>query len=461
MTALVIQNATLLDGTGADPRRKASVTVEDGRITRVGATSKSPPKSDATVIDADGRFLLPGLTDAHVHFAITEGGGGMTRPVAAHALLIARYIEASLDQGFTTVRDAGALDPAWAGVVSRGLLRGPRLLPSGAFLSQTGGHGDWRASYQDEMPESVPGLFLASVLCDGPDAVRKAAREQLRRGATQIKVMASGGAASPTDPIDATQFTVEELAAAVEEAAVRDTYVLAHAYHPKSIRNCIAAGVRSIEHGNLLDERTARAMAKAGTYLVPTLVTYEVLAERGLEMGLPRTSHEKIKYVGASGEESVRIAMAAGVKIGSGSDLLGPPMDLKARELVLQARVQGAMGAIVSATRINAEIFGMSDEHRHRREGQARRPHPRRRRPARGHQRPHRGRERPPRHARGPRRQRPRRPQLADYEIGGHPGGRSFGSAATSRRIRSASTLSTSPSQSTSPLHRRSPRTAG
>jgi imidazolonepropionase-like amidohydrolase len=362
MTATIIQNATLIDGTGRPPRRKTSVTIEDGRITRVGPTARTKTVPDAKVIDADERFLLPGLTDAHVHFAITEGGGNMTRPLAAHALLIARYIESSLDQGFTTVRDAGALDPAWAGVVERGLLRGPRLLPSGAFLSQTGGHGDWRAAYQDDMPASVPGIFLASVLCDGPDAVRRAARDQLRRGATQIKVMASGGAASPTDPIDAAQFTVEELTAAVEEASVRDTYVLAHAYHPKSIRNCIAAGVRSIEHGNLLDERTARAMARAGTFLVPTLVTYEVLAERGLEMGLPKVSHEKIKYVGASGEESVRIAMAAGVKIGSGSDLLGPPMDLKARELVLQARVQGAMGAIESATRINAEIFGMADK---------------------------------------------------------------------------------------------------
>jgi len=174
-------------------------------------------------------------------------------------------------------------------------------------------------------------------------------------------VMASGGAASPTDPIDSTQFTVDELRAAVEEAEVRDTYVLAHAYHPKSIANCLDAGVRSIEHAKLLDEGTAQRMAREGAFMVPTLVTYEVLAERGEELGMAKTSVEKIRYVGASGEESVRIAMAAGVRIGSGSDLLGEPMREKARELVLQAGVMGAMGAIVAATKTNAELFGMAD----------------------------------------------------------------------------------------------------
>jgi imidazolonepropionase-like amidohydrolase len=259
------------------------------------------------------------------------------------------------------VRDAGGLDPAWAGVVEQGLLRGPRILPSGSFLSQTGGHGDWRQPHMDSLEPGVAGLIAGPAIVDGADAMRRAARDQLRRGATQIKVMASGGAASPTDPIDATQFTVEELRAAVEEAAVRDTYVLAHAYHPKSIANCLEAGVRSIEHGNLLDEATAKRMAAEGAFLVPTLVTYEVLDQRAKELGIPDHVAEKIRYVGKTGEESVRIAMEAGVRIGSGSDLLGAPMAEKARELVLQARVMGAMGAIVAATRTNAELFGMAE----------------------------------------------------------------------------------------------------
>ena len=361
MTSLLLHNATLIDGTGADPRSGVSIAVEDGRIVRVGAAASVKAAEGATVIDCSGRFLLPGLTDAHVHFAATEADGRVTRPLAAFSLKVAAFIEAALDEGFTTVRDAGGLDPAWAQVVARGLLRGPRILPSGSFLSQTGGHGDWRQPHMDSMEAGVAGLVAGPAIVDGPDEVRRAARDQLRRGATQIKVMASGGAASPTDPIDATQFTVEELRAAVEEAAVRSTYVLAHAYHPKSIAQCMDAGVRSIEHGNLLDEETAARMAKEGTFLVPTLVTYEVLSERGEELGMARSSVEKIRYVGKSGEESVRIAMAAGVLIGSGSDLLGAPMSEKARELALQARVMGQMGAIVAATRTHAELFGMLD----------------------------------------------------------------------------------------------------
>ena len=213
----------------------------------------------------------------------------------------------------------------------------------------------------DTLEAGVAGLIAGPVICDGPDEVRRAARDQLRRGATQIKVMASGGAASPTDPIDATQFTVAELRAAVEEAEVRSTYVLAHAYHPKAIANCLEAGVRSIEHGNLLDEETAAKMAAAGAFLVPTLITYAVLSEQGEKLGMAKSSVEKIRYVERSGLESVRIAIAAGVRIGSGSDLLGAPMTQKAQELPLQARVMGAMGAIVAATRTNAELFGLQD----------------------------------------------------------------------------------------------------
>jgi imidazolonepropionase-like amidohydrolase len=361
MTSLILRGATLIDGTGTDPRPGVSVAVDGGCIARVGPTDALEAEGGARVIDCFGRFLLPGLTDAHVHLAATEPDGRITRPLAAYALRVAAFIEETLDQGFTTVRDAGGLDPAWAQVVDSGLLRGPRILPSGGFLSQTGGHGDWRLPYQDSIEMGIGGLVAGFAIVDGTDEVRRAARDQLRRGATQIKVMASGGAASPTDPIDATQFTVEELRAAVEEAAVRDTYVLAHAYHPKSIANCLEAGVRSIEHGNLLDEETAKRMAAEGAFLIPTLVTYEMLGEHGERLGMAKSSVEKIRYVGKTGEESVRIAMQAGVRIGSGSDLLGAPMSQKARELVLQARVMGAMGAIVAATRTNAELFGMAD----------------------------------------------------------------------------------------------------
>lgn len=359
----ILHNLTLIDGTGADPRPGKSVEVKEGRIARVLDAGKVRGQEEARVIDLAGAFLLPGLTDAHVHLGLTEANGAPTQPWAEWAARVTGFLGQALDQGFTTVRDAGALDPAWARVVEKGVVRGPRLLPSGAFISQTGGHGDWRASYQQSDPvQPIPGLFAGYVLADGPDAVRKAAREELRRGATQIKVMASGGVASPTDPIDATQFTVEELRAAVEEAEARGAYVLAHAYHPKSIAQCLEAGVRSIEHGNLLDEETAARMAKAGTFLVPTLITYDILAEGGEKLGFTSYQVQKLQQVWKAGEESVRIAARAGVKIGSGSDLLGPAMSLKARELVIKARILSPMEAIVSATRTNAELFGMADE---------------------------------------------------------------------------------------------------
>src|SRR5438093_9811522 len=219
MTSLLIHNAALIDGTGADPRPGVSVLVEDARIARIAPASALKPDRETTVIDATGRFLLPGLTDAHVHFSATEADGRTTRPLAAFALRVAAFIEEALDQGFTTVRDAGGLDPAWAGVVARGLLHGPRILPSGSFLSQTGGHGDWRLPHVDELDATIAGLLAGPVICDGPDEMRRATRDQLRRGSTQIKVMASGGAAPPTDPIDATQFTVDEPRVTVEETA--------------------------------------------------------------------------------------------------------------------------------------------------------------------------------------------------------------------------------------------------
>jgi imidazolonepropionase-like amidohydrolase len=360
MNAYVLQNATLIDGTGTDPVPGTSVRIEGGRITVVGASAAA---QDETTLDLDGCYLLPGLTDAHVHFALTEPNGAPTQPWVDWFARVSAFMSDTLDQGFTTVRDAGALDPAWSRAIDRGLVRGPRLLASGSFISQTGGHGDWRSPHQSEHPVGpIAGMFAGYVLADGEDAVRRAAREELRRGASQIKVMASGGVASPADPLEGVQFTVDELRAAVGAAEAHGTYVLAHAYHPRSIRQCIEAGVHSIEHGNLLDEETAALMAQAGSFLVPTLITYDVLAAAGPALGFSKFQEEKLAMVHKAGEEAVRIAKAAGVKIGSGSDLLGAAMNMKARELVLKARILSPMEAIVSATRTNAELFGMADE---------------------------------------------------------------------------------------------------
>src|SRR2546422_4575593 len=210
MTSLFLHNATLIDGTGPPPRPGVSVLIADGRIARIAPAGALKPDREATVIDATERFLLPGLTDAHVHFSANEADGRATRPLAAFALRVAAFIEETLDQGFTTVRDAGGLDPAWAQVVAKGLLRGPRILPSGAFLSQTGGHGDWRAPHQDTIEHGIGGLYAGFVICDGADDVREAAPHQLRPRATQIQVMASRGAAPPTQAIHPTQLTLPD-----------------------------------------------------------------------------------------------------------------------------------------------------------------------------------------------------------------------------------------------------------
>jgi len=310
--------------------------------------------------------LMPGLTDAHVHIGAVDVNildQHRERPSNLTALLMARIMEETLMQGFTTVRDAGGADWSFKAAVERGVIEGPRLLVSDKPLSQTGGHGDWRRRSETQPPEIFcPTAGMRSVVCDGADEVRKAAREQLRLGADQIKVMASGGAMSPADELAATQYQIEEIRAAVEEAEAARTYVMAHAYNDGSVRNCLHAGVRSIEHGNLIDEETARLMCEAGVYLVPTLVTYEAISEEGKNHGVPDDVIRKIDEARALGIRALRHAHEAGVRIASGSDLLGPLQDRKARELEIKTEVMSPMEALVSATRTNAELFGMQGE---------------------------------------------------------------------------------------------------
>jgi imidazolonepropionase-like amidohydrolase len=360
----VLWNATLIDCTGRDPRPGMAVVVEGERIARITSVDALTPPRDAEAINCEGLCVLPGLTDAHVHLGIvgTDMTGMGREPGAVLALRLARVIEETLDAGFTTVRDAGGIDSGWAHAVQSGLLRGPRILPSGSMLSQTGGHGDWRPRFADEPPpRSVPGLISFPELCDGSDAVRRAAREQLRRGATQIKVMASGGAMSPADELEHSQFTVEEMGAAVHEAKAAGTYVLAHAYAPRAIANALEAGVESIEHGNFMDEETAHAIKARGAWYVPTLVTYEMIDRHGEAQGIPKNNLRKIRQAKARGEEAVRIAHEAGVPIGSGSDLLAAMQPFKTTELTLKARVLGNMGALISATQTNAKLFRMEE----------------------------------------------------------------------------------------------------
>lgn len=360
MTSLLFHDAVIFDCTGADPKSGMSVLVDDGRISRVATTSAiGAPAVDRT-IDCAARTLMPGLTDAHVHFGAVDTGAPEQEPQShvSYVLKVAENIRLALDEGFTTVRDAGGLDPAYAVAVASGQLPGPRILPSGSFLTITGGHGDHRSPWSDQAEHSIPGLVAHSEIVDGADQVRRAARTQLRRGATQVKLMVSGGVMSPNDPLESVQFSVPEIRAAVEEAQAFGKYVMAHAHTSASMQNAISAGVRSLEHGSMLDEATARGIVQAGAFIVPTTVILEILLRW---QGMPEFSRQKAERVLAKTAESVRMAQAAGVNMGSGSDLLGPRQRRRAAEIVTKSRLLGAKEAVLSATITNARLFNLEE----------------------------------------------------------------------------------------------------
>jgi imidazolonepropionase-like amidohydrolase len=362
---MLLTNAFLVDCVRNEPHERASVIVEGDAIKEIRFGDSGPTAGHDSIVDCSGMTLMPGLTDAHVHIGAVDVNildQHREYPSNLTALLMAGILTDTLMQGFTTVRDAGGADWSFKAAVERGVVEGPRLLVSDKPLSQTGGHGDWRRRSETQSPEIFcPTAGMRSVVCDGADAVRRAAREQLRLGADQIKIMASGGAMSPADELAATQYQIAEIRASVEVAEAAGTYVMAHAYNDGSVRNCLEAGVRSIEHGNLIDEETAASIARSNTYLVPTLVTYEALSDEGDAYGVPENVIRKIDEAREVGIRALRYAYEAGAKIASGSDLLGPLQDRKARELEIKTEVMSPMESLMSATKTNAELFGLQD----------------------------------------------------------------------------------------------------
>ncbi len=365
MTTLLITDAALLDVETGTVHPGSSVRVEGERIVEVAHGRALDASPDDRVVDAHGRTLMPGLIDAHVHAALTtlDLAALAQRPQSRIGIEAKDVLEGMLRRGFTTVRDAGGLDRGMQEALDAGLVRGPRVFRSGRVLSQTGGHGDTHP------PSNEPHLCAGEVvstqfahIADGPDAVRRAVREELKGGAHQVKVMAGGGVATPTDPIDMVQYTVEEIRAAVQEAASRRTYAFAHAYVPDAIIQAVEAGVRSIEHGNLLDEHAAAVMAAHGTFLVPTLVVYEQIAELGRQWGFPAASLAKLDDVRAAGQRAIRLALAAGVRVGFGTDLLGETHAAQSRELLLRAEVQSPIDVLRSATVVNADLLNRAGE---------------------------------------------------------------------------------------------------
>ena len=363
MTQILFENAALLDLERGERRPGTSVLVEHDRIVEVSEGSLKA--AGARRIDLGGRTLMPGLIDAHVHAVLTtmDLAALEKKPVTLVANEARVVLEGMLARGFTSVRDAGGADWGLAQAVERGLIRGPRLFFSGRVLSQTGGHGDF--SPRDEHPQLCAcGIRSSgfSHVADGVDAVRKAAREELRRGAHQVKIMASGGVASPSDPIWNLQYSEEEMRTVVEEARSWRTYAMAHAYTPEAIARAVRSGVRTIEHGNLIDAATAALMAERGAFLVPTLVTYFKIEELGRALGFPAVSQRKVKDVLDAGLASLEIARDAGVPMGFGTDLLGETHAHQSQEFAIRARVQTPLEILRSATLVNAAILGRSGE---------------------------------------------------------------------------------------------------
>ena len=338
------------------------VLVEDGRVVAVGGEEVLAPDGVRTV-DAAGRTVMPGLVDAHVH--VTAATADLTAQaewsgsyVTAHA---ARTMAAMLARGFTTVRDVGGADHGLAAAVEEGLLAGPRLFFGGKALSQTGGHGDGRSPGRSAPLDTSCSHGLALV-CDGADAFRRAAREQLRTGAHHVKLMLSGGVASPTDRIDSTQSSDAEVRAVVEEAAAQNRYVTGHAYTARAVNRGLRLGVRGIEHGNLVDEESLGLFVEHGAFLVPTLVTYQSLDREGADLGLPPASVAKVADVLDAGLDALDRATRAGVDVVFGTDLLGGMHRHQSQEFAIRAQVQSGAQVLASATTTAAALLQREGE---------------------------------------------------------------------------------------------------
>jgi imidazolonepropionase-like amidohydrolase len=338
----------------------SEVLIEDGVIREVGP--RPIASSSADVIGLGGRTLMPGLIDCHVHVIAASANLGLNAAmpsslIAAHA---ARIMEGMLRRGFTAVRDAGGADHGLVLAQENGLIKGPRLFISGKALTQTGGHADYRGRFDRRSAEHYADrLGTLGRVADGVSEVRRAAREEVKAGARFIKIMANGGISSPTDPIHYFGYSREEITAAVEEAVSAGTYVLAHLYTDDAIRRAVECGVRSVEHGNLVTPETAQLMKERSAFVVPTLVTFNALAEEGASLGLPPDSVDKIEAVRSAGLASLETFRAAGVPMGYGTDLLGEMHRHQSREFLIRKEVLPAPEIIASATSIAAKIIGM------------------------------------------------------------------------------------------------------
>jgi imidazolonepropionase-like amidohydrolase len=365
MTRIVIEGARIFDGISEDCPQGMFILIEDGRIREISA--KPIPVSTGGRIDVRGQTLMPGLIDLHIHanashmnLAKADRAGDAYR--TAHAV---RMLGHALDCGFTTVRDVGGGDYSLARAIEEGLIRGPRFFYAGKHLSMTGGHGDDRHGDESHHTHGYCscGAFNAGgVVVDGVAECIKAAREELRRGAHCIKIMGSGGIASPTDPYWMNQYREDEIRAVVGETAERRTYTAAHCHPAAAIRRCVNFGVRCIEHGTLIDDDTARFVSARGAYIVPTIVTLHALVEQGSRLGLPGVQLAKARYIVEQANAGLETMRRVGVKVGFGTDLLGETYREQCREFTLRGQIFTPVEILRQATSMGAEVLMQTGE---------------------------------------------------------------------------------------------------
>jgi imidazolonepropionase-like amidohydrolase len=359
MNRLLIDHVRPFDSRRGVVGPPSRIVIEGARIVEV--TPEPRQVVDAKRIDGGGRVALPGLIDAHVHVTayMHDLMGQALKPPSLITAESSRILRGMLMRGFTTVRDAAGADFGLQEAVAKGLFEGPRLFIAGFPVSQTGGHADMRpkGARQREMFCTCAGLGLIGAIADGVGEVRRAVREQVRNGANQIKIMAGGGISSPSDPLEGTQFSLEELRAACEEAEAANLYAMAHAYSPRAVTRAVQAGVRSIEHGNLIDRATVRVMKTEGAFLVPTLSTYAALADEGQRLGWSAEMLGKLATVSARGIESVQLAVGEGVPVVFGTDLLGHMHDRQSGEFDLRAPAMSPVQMLQSATFTAAQLL--------------------------------------------------------------------------------------------------------
>jgi imidazolonepropionase-like amidohydrolase len=364
MPEFLLHNLRLLDPAAGRLVPGMKVLVRDDRFVAVG-TDIDPP-AEVPRVDLGNRVLMPGLIDCHAHImSIKTKWANNTLMHMTHSFANAAAaikMRKILMRGFTTVRDAAGADMGHRDAVASGLLVGPRLFVCGRGISQTGGHGDFRTRVDHAFPCACHHLSAGTTggiarLADGVAEVRRAVRDEIRLGADQIKVFASGGVGSDADPIHFLQYSMDELRAIVEETDNGATYAMAHAYTAEAIHRAVDAGIRTIEHGNFLDAKAADLMAEREAYLVPTLIAYEATMKFGREQGYPEQNMKKNEYVLSVGTQSLEIAKAAGVKTAFGTDLIGELDSHQSEEFEIRARVLSNAEVIRSATTIGAEVI--------------------------------------------------------------------------------------------------------